>query len=101
MVFALATDELTLYVFPDEVTAISHCEGIDVEAAIWLFWNNEGVPLTVEFTIPIKRGMFSITNPTYHLVQNREFLQAPLLEALEDTEAVEGQPPLNSVTAIE
>src|ERR1051325_8457350 len=100
MIFAIATDEQTLQVFSDEGEAISSCEGIDVEAGIWLFWDHDGLPLFAAFTTPNRRGMFSVTNGTYCLIQNPEALQAPLLEALDHVEAVDGRPPLDSVEAI-
>ncbi len=45
MIFVVETEEQTLYVFPQESEAVAHCEGLDIEAAIWLFWDNAGKPL--------------------------------------------------------
>ena len=100
MIFAFATDEQTLCVFPDETFAISYCEGIDVEDGLWLFWNDEGTPLFAKFTIPNQRESRTLTHGVYHLVQYLETSQTSLFETLKYIETVEGQPPLNSVAAI-
>ncbi len=100
MIFAYSTDDQTLDVFPDETAAISYCEGIDVEDGIWIFWDDEGIPLFAEFIVPNKREGHCLTNGKYHLVQNPEMTQTPLLEALEHIGAVEGQRPFNTITAI-
>ena len=56
MIFAVATDERSLYAFASEEEAIAKCEGLDVEAAGWLFWDSAGNPLEAEFLTPNKRG---------------------------------------------
>jgi hypothetical protein len=51
MIFVVETEERTLYVFPAESEAIAYCEGLDVEAAIWLFgtmWGSH-LPLNLLF----------------------------------------------------
>ena len=100
MIFAFETDAQTLDVFSDETAAISYCEGIDVANGIWIFWDDEGIPLLVEFTVPNKREGLWLTNGTYHLAPNPEITQTPLLEALEHIVAINGQPPFNTVSAI-
>jgi hypothetical protein len=100
MIFALETNTQALDVFPDETAAISCCEGIDVEDGIWIFWDDGGIALFAEFVEPNKRKGLWVTNGTYHLVQNPEMAQTPLLEALEHIAAVEGQPPFNTITSI-
>lgn len=45
MIFAFATDEKTLMVFPNERDAISYCEGWDVLEGIWLFFAADGSPM--------------------------------------------------------
>jgi hypothetical protein len=37
MIFALATDENTLFVFASAVEAVAYCEAIDVEEGGWIF----------------------------------------------------------------
>ena len=59
MIFAVATDERTLVAFPNEVEAVAACEGLDVEAAEWLFWNDSGEPLEPLFSVPNERGLFA------------------------------------------
>jgi hypothetical protein len=84
MIFVADTEELTLSVFPDEATAVAHCKGIDVEAALCLFWDDAGMPVAAKFTVLLQCGFFSVTNGTYEFVHDSEFPQAPLLELLED-----------------
>jgi len=100
MIFAIETEEQTLHVFENENAAVGYCEGLDVEAAIWLFWNAEGSPLEPEFTVPNKMGLFTVQNGKYHLVKATENHHSSLLEALENVVAVEGLSPLNTVAAI-
>ena len=68
MIFALATDEQTLFVFQSTEEAIAYCEGVDVEAGDWIFWDEGGSPLQAEFTTPNHHGRFSIGNGAYRLV---------------------------------
>ncbi len=72
MVFALATDERTLFVFASQQQAISHCEGIDVEDGVWRFWDQHGAPLHAQFSQPNHRSGFSVGNGIYHLVPNAD-----------------------------
>jgi hypothetical protein len=67
MIFALATDERSLFVFDTEKVAISHCEGIDVEDGGWLFWDDRGQPLAPKFNKPNHRGSFVVANGVYSL----------------------------------
>jgi hypothetical protein len=101
IIFAVATDERTLVVFESEAAAVASCEGLDVEAAGWLFWDEKGDPLQPEFITPNKRGLFVAANGTYHLVKADPLHHAELLEALEHIAAVEGPPPLDSVAGIQ
>jgi hypothetical protein len=87
MIFAAETETRELLVFPSEEEATSYCEGLDVEAAIWLFWDEAGNPLEPEFSMPSKRGWFSVENGIYHLVPAAENHHAELLEALESGRA--------------
>jgi hypothetical protein len=100
MIFAIETEEQTLHVFENENAAVGYCEGLDIEAAIWLFWNVEGLPLEPVFTVPNKRGLLTVQNGKYHLVKATHNHHSSLLEALEHVVAVEGLPPLNTVAAI-
>jgi hypothetical protein len=100
LIFAVETEEQTLRVFRDEAHAVSHCEGLDVEAAIWLFWDNDGRPLEAEFTEPNRRGLLFVRNGRYRLVKARPDHHADLLEALERIKTVEGPPPLDSIAGV-
>jgi hypothetical protein len=71
MIFALATDEKSLLVFPTPEEAIAYCEGIDVEAGVWLFWNENGLPLQPEFLAPNHHGRFSVSNGFYRLLETQ------------------------------
>ncbi len=68
MIFALATDENSLLVFPAPENAIAYCEGIDVRAGVWLFWGENGLPLQPDFLTPNQYGRFSVANGIYRLL---------------------------------
>ncbi|NGZ87221.1 hypothetical protein [Duganella aceris] len=84
MIFAVATDELALYTFSSEMQATSYCEGLDVEAAGWLFWDDIGRPLSPYFTVPNKRGVLTVQNGEYYLELADEMHHALLSEALDE-----------------
>jgi hypothetical protein len=100
MIFVVETEEQTLYVFAKEAEAVANCEGLDVEAAIWLFWDDAGRPLAPEFTVPNKRGFFTAENGKYHLVTAPAGHHADLLEALEHILLVEGPAPFTTVASV-
>jgi hypothetical protein len=66
MMFALGTDDGVLVVFPGAREAEAHCEGIDVEDRIWLFFADDGSPLEARFERPNRRGAFTVSG-TYKL----------------------------------
>ncbi|MBD9478979.1 hypothetical protein IB225_08255 [Pseudoxanthomonas sp. PXM02] len=68
MIFAAATDENTLFVFPSMAAAIAHCEAIDVEDGGWRFWNGSGSALVAEFTAPVHRAGLMAGGGSYRLV---------------------------------
>ena len=96
MIFVAETEERSLYTFPTEAEAIANCEGIDVEAGIWLFWNDSGQPLEPKFTIPNKRGSFTVTNGVYALVSATSTHRVPLAGALKDIIHYRSAAPFNS-----
>ncbi len=100
MIFAVDKEDRTLYVFRDEVSAVAYCEGLDVEAAIWLFRDDFGQPMMPEFTVPSKRGLFIVRNGTYHLVPATHSHHAHLEEAREDIEHVEGSQELKTIQSV-
>lgn len=100
MIFAVATDERTLIAFPNEAEAVAYCEGLDVEAAEWLFWNDSGEPLESLFSIPNKRGLFVVTNGTYSLVPASTDHHAVLAEALDEVLNFESPAPFDSVEGV-
>ncbi len=100
MIFAVETEERTLIAFPGEAEAVAFCEGLDVEAAVWLFWNDRGEPLEPEFSVPNKRGLFAVRNGKYTLVPASENHHAVLLEALDEVLTFESQPPFNSAEGV-
>ncbi len=100
MIFAVETEERSLYAFDSEAQAIAACEGLDVEAAVWLFWGNDGSPLEPVFTEPNKRGLFSVKNGTYHLIPATEDHHAHLTEALEEVIHYDAAPPLNTAHGV-
>lgn len=100
MIFAAETEERSLHVFPDAETAASYCEGLAAEATIWLFWDDQGVPLEPKFTIPNKRGLLTNKNGVYHLVPMAGGQGGSLAEALEHIRQVVGEFPFTTVKAV-
>ena len=100
MIFAVATDERTLITFASEAEAVAYCEGLDVEAAVWLFWNDCGEPLEPLFSIPNKRGLFIVGNGVYSLVPASPNHHAILDEALDEVLNYEGPPPFDSSNGV-
>jgi hypothetical protein len=101
MIFAAETEERSLHVFPDAFTAAAYCEGMDVEATVWLFWDDDGSPLQPQFTIPNKRGLFTAMNGIYHLVPALGTQRPALMESLGQIRQVIGEGPFKSVRAVQ
>jgi hypothetical protein len=91
MVFAFATDERMLHVFRDAAAATAHAEGIDVEDGVWLFFSENGAPLQPSFTVPNKRGPFTVISGEYSLQPSHIPSAQHLLELLPNVAAVEGE----------
>jgi hypothetical protein len=87
-VFVFSTDDLGLEVFASKQDAIAACEGIDVENGECLFWDEHGISLKAEFSIPNKKGSFTVVSGTYDLVPFPEGLE--LIEFLPKVSYVEG-----------
>lgn len=100
MIFVAETEELSLYAFDSAEEAIAHCEGLDVEAGTWVFWDDEGNPLEAHFTKPNKRGLFSAINGAYTLVPAPPDHHAPLSEALAEILHFEGRAPFDSESGV-
>jgi hypothetical protein len=100
MIFAVATDERTLVAFEDEAAAVAACEGLDVESADWLFWDDRGNPLEPSFSIPNKRGLFVVKNGVYSLVPAAPDHHAILEEALDEILNFESWHPFNSAEGV-
>jgi hypothetical protein len=100
MIFAVETEERTLQAFATDAEAIAACEGLDVEAAVWLFWSNDGSPLEPFFTVPNKRGLFTVKNGVYHLEPAGDLHHAHLSEAVDEVLNFEGPEPATSAAAI-
>lgn len=100
MIFALATDEQTLYSFATEAEAIAYCEGLDVESGAWLFWDALGRPLAPRFITPNRRGLLTVSHGHYILEATSDPLYASLDDALDEIHHVTIAPPLDTVDAI-
>jgi len=100
MIFAAETEERTLNVYLNEAAAVAACEGLDVEAGTWLFWSDDGTPLEPVFTIPNKRGLFSVMNGAYHLVPAKELHHAHLEEAVDEILNFECAAPLHNALGV-
>jgi hypothetical protein len=99
MIFAAATDENTLCVFPSAAEAIANCEGIDVEDGGWLFWDESGNSLSAEFLTPNHRGRFTVGSGTYRLVQSPD--QPNLAESLSGISHIDGNPYFATLSAVQ
>ena len=100
MIFAVETEERSLIAFPSEADAISKCEGLDVEAAVWLFWDDAGRPLAPHFSVPNKRGLFTVQNGIYSLVLAEPDHHAHLNEAVDEILTFESPSPFDSADSI-
>lgn len=100
MIFVVQTEECTLMAFTSEAEAIANCEGLDVEAATWLFWNDRGDPLAPEFTVPNKRGLFTVRNGVYLLGPATPDHHAILEESLDEVHNFAGAHPCSSAEAV-
>lgn len=86
--------------FADQAEAVAYCEGLDVEAAVWLFWNDRGEPLEPQFSVPNKRGIFGSSNGTYSLVPASPSHHAHLSEALDEVLNFEATAPFDSIQGV-
>ena len=100
MIFVVETETRALAVHEGEAAAIKEYEGIDVEAAQYLFWSDDGTPLEVEFTVPNKRGWFTVQSGTYRLVKATQDHHADLIEALDEVAYLESNTHFTSLTEI-
>ena len=86
MLFALAKDG-GLMVFPGAREAEAHCDGIDVEDGLWLFFADDGSPLEARFERPNRRGPFTVSG-TFRL--HRPLSGRWLQERLDQVKTVAG-----------
>ena len=100
MIFVVETQTRCLLVHIDEAIAVREYEGVDVEAVQYLFWSNDGTPLEAEFSVPNKRGWFSVQSGTYHLVPASKDHHADLIEALDEVAYLESNPHFKSLAEI-
>ena len=100
MIFAAATDERSLQVFPTEAEAVAYCEGLDVEAAEWLFWDDTGAPLEPVFHVPNKRGLFFVGNGKYSLQLASADHHAHLVEAVDEIITFESEAPFDTKAGV-
>jgi hypothetical protein len=100
MIFVAETEERSFYAFPTEREAVAYCEGLDVEAGIWLFWDHLGNPLQPLFSVPNSRGLFAVVNGTYSLVSGGPEHHAPLAEVLSEFLHFESPAPFDSEDGI-
>ena len=100
MIFAIETEERSLMAFLSEAEAVAYCESLDVEAAVWLFWNDRGDPLEPRFSVPNKRGLFVVRNGVYSLVSAGPDHHAILDEAIDEVLTFVGPAPFNSAEGV-
>ncbi|WP_331177325.1 hypothetical protein [Roseateles sp.] len=100
MIFAVETEARSLSAFASAEEAIRHCKGLDVEAAVWLFWDDAGQPLEADFSVPNKRGLFRATHGVYSLVAASPDHHAPLIEALDEVVSFAGPAPFDAAAGV-
>lgn len=100
LMFAAETEECRLFVFASEADAIAQCEGLDVEAAVWLFWATDGTPLEPDFITPNRRELFRVANGSYRLVEASPDHHADLAEALDVILSMEPNPFFSSLEQV-
>lgn len=100
MIFAFATDDKTLTVFPDEKAAIGYCEGWDVSEGGWLFFTADGCPMDAIFSEPAFKSSWVISPGRYSLRPIAAAEKSQLLLLLPMVSAVQGEAPFNTVEAI-
>ena len=98
MIFALATDESTLFVFDSIAEAIAYCEGIDVENGNWIFWDDAGAALKAEFLTPVHHGRFAIGGGTYQLIQAPD--KPSLVASIDSMRHIDSNPHFATLSAV-
>jgi hypothetical protein len=98
MIFAAATDEMTLFVFATAERALSYCEGIDVEEGGWLFWDGAGSALRAAFITPNHRDGACVGNGVYRLVPSTHL--PPLSEVIMELRNLAANPHYPTLTAV-
>jgi len=97
MIFALATDEMTLFVFGTEADALGYCEGIDVEDDGWRFWDSAGKALRPEFTTPNKHSWFGSCSGIYRLVSSDQPSLSDAISTIHNIDRNEFFPSISAV----
>ncbi len=100
MIFAAETEERSLHVFPDALTASAYCDALDVETTVWRFWDDDGAPLQAQFTVPNQRRLFTTICGEYDLVPSADQQHESLWEVLPHIQQVVGELPFNDVKAV-
>jgi hypothetical protein len=98
MIFALATDDKSLLVFHDAMSAIAYCEGIDVEDGVWNFWGSGGEALEPVFSQPNERTGSWVSNGAYSLQPSAKLQD--LLASLDEVGHLEPNPYFSSLAAV-
>jgi hypothetical protein len=88
VIFALPRNEKGLLALSSADEAAARCKGIDVRAAKWLFFSEDGSPLEARFEPVAPRGK-SKANPDAYVLR-RAMSGLWLQERLEQVERVEG-----------
>ncbi|WP_369915442.1 hypothetical protein AB8810_02245 [Xanthomonas sp. NCPPB 3005] len=99
MIFAVATDENTLFVFATIAEAIAYCEGIDVEDGGWIFWDDVGDALSAEFLTPNHPSRFAVGGGTYRLTQATD--KPTLTESIAAIRHIDGNPHFATLSAVQ
>ncbi|MBK8284906.1 MAG: hypothetical protein IPK97_08410 [Ahniella sp.] len=101
MIFAQATDNQSLLVFPNADAAIAYCEGIDVAEDGWRFWASFGEPLEAVFSTPASRGRFLVSSGVYTLVPGSDTEALPLQQSIAGIRILEPNPFFDTVASVQ
>ncbi|BBB58709.1 hypothetical protein UNDKW_0436 [Undibacterium sp. KW1] len=99
VVFAFNQISKNLRVFQNEHAAINYCSTPDIECGTWIFWNESGAPLEIDFLKRAKKGIFVTIKGKYRLIPCRQ-PRSSLSKMLQEVKTIQGPPPLNNLTQI-
>ncbi|KFN51424.1 hypothetical protein N790_14780 [Arenimonas malthae CC-JY-1] len=99
MIFAVDTDDMSLLLFDSAEEAVAHCEGIDVEEGVWLFWDDLGKALEPDWLTPNFHSRFVVGSGKYQLAPAPQ--RPTLLQVLPEIRFIQGNLAFPTIAAVE